>query len=324
MCFTALIKSCKALSRTGTIFLEPSASQCKKQWFNIALGALSRICFTTPERFPVMQAAPSFVIPTQYSELRPTELNYKSTELKMSSAFVVVGSSPLWRHCSCESPSHTCLTKTSKVAWLAISVDSSIQIDSASIVRACLDAACGLLFYVTSYVFNTPTYGIIGQRYGFQLISHWLIQHLSYRVNGSRYNNLFSYCVGFLGLCNSELHGKIPGEVVVVWSMTLSDTSAMPSAHGGVFEKSLLACLCTRGVSFLNGASVGMVSCSPVQALLYMSQTGVSVPFHPPCTKIHIYPQFIDVFIKCAFLEVNFSIEWEHTIFSIYLFLADE
>lgn len=90
MWFTTLMRSSKASSSTGTISLAESALWCKKQWLHVALGALSRICFTTPECFLVMAAAPSVVSPTQYSHLRPEELKYKSTVLKMSSAFVVL------------------------------------------------------------------------------------------------------------------------------------------------------------------------------------------------------------------------------------------
>lgn len=53
MWFTTLMTSFKASSSTGTIPLAASASRCRKQWFHVALGALSRICFTAPECFPV-------------------------------------------------------------------------------------------------------------------------------------------------------------------------------------------------------------------------------------------------------------------------------
>lgn len=71
------------------------ASLCRKQWFQVALGALSRILFTTSECFPVTAAALSVVTPTHPSQASPTEPRYISTVLKTASAVVVVGKSAL-------------------------------------------------------------------------------------------------------------------------------------------------------------------------------------------------------------------------------------
>ena len=61
----------------------------------------------------------------------------------------------------------------------------------------------------------------------------------------------------------------------------LSDTSVIPSAHEVVFERTPLACLYMRDVSFVNVALVWMVSCSHVPALHYKKHIGVSVRVCP-------------------------------------------
>lgn len=65
-----------------------------------------------------MEAAPSVVILTHMSQLRPTELKYISTELKMSSAVVLVRSS-LCREVVIVSPRPTHVSHQQvKLLWL--------------------------------------------------------------------------------------------------------------------------------------------------------------------------------------------------------------